>query len=224
MSGGLVNQVRGWGRGWKALVGVPGRVFGAGPLDGAAWSGDRWGRGRVFQRPPAFLTPPRPAFFLHSPPLSYVKLGQILSIRPDVLPPDVMVELARLQDKIKPFSSVEARAIIEADLGAPVDEIFSEFTAEPIAAASLAQVRVRMERGAWGGRGERASGEREAPGPLPMLTLSSSFLPQVYRARVRATGQEVAVKVQRPAALSTISKVCCCGMGGERERRERETG
>ena len=71
---------------------------------------------------------------------SYVKLGQILSIRPDVLPPDVMVELARLQDKIKPFSSVEARAIIEADLGAPVDEIFSEFTAEPIAAASLAQV------------------------------------------------------------------------------------
>lgn len=71
---------------------------------------------------------------------SYVKLGQILSIRPDVLPPDVMVELARLQDKIKPFSTDEARAIIEADLGAPVDEIFSEFTAEPIAAASLAQV------------------------------------------------------------------------------------
>jgi hypothetical protein len=49
-------------------------------------------------------------------------------------------ELARLQDKIKPFPTVEARAIIEADLGAPVDEIFSEFTAEPIAAASLAQV------------------------------------------------------------------------------------
>ena len=59
-----------------------------------------------------------------------------------MLPPDVMVELARLQDKIKPFSTEEARAMIEADLGAPVDEIFSEFTVEPIAAASLAQVRM----------------------------------------------------------------------------------
>lgn len=82
----------------------------------------------------------------------YVKLGQILSIRPDVLPPDVMAELARLQDKIKPFSTAEARAIIEADLGAPIDEIFSEFTEQPIAAASLAQVRGVGRRGRGGRR------------------------------------------------------------------------
>jgi predicted unusual protein kinase regulating ubiquinone biosynthesis (AarF/ABC1/UbiB family) len=58
-----------------------------------------------------------------------------------VLPPDVMDELARLQDKIKSFSTVEARAIIEADLGQPIDVLFSEFSEAPIAAASLAQVR-----------------------------------------------------------------------------------
>ena len=52
-----------------------------------------------------------------------------------------MDELARLQDNIKNFSTVDARAMIEADLGAPIEELFSEFSAEPIAAASLAQVR-----------------------------------------------------------------------------------
>ena len=51
-----------------------------------------------------------------------------------------MDELARLQDNIKNFSTVEARAMIEADLGAPIEELFSEFSAQPIAAASLAQV------------------------------------------------------------------------------------
>lgn len=51
-----------------------------------------------------------------------------------------MDELARLQDKIKSFSTTEARAIIEADLGQPIDALFSEFSEAPIAAASLAQV------------------------------------------------------------------------------------
>lgn len=59
---------------------------------------------------------------------------------PDVLPPAVMAELARVQDKIAPFSTAEARAVVERELGAPVDELFSEFGAEPVGAASLAQV------------------------------------------------------------------------------------
>ena len=63
-----------------------------------------------------------------------------MSIRPDVLPPPVMKELAKLQDRIEPFSTDEARAMIEADLGSPIDTIFSEFSIKPIAAASLAQV------------------------------------------------------------------------------------
>lgn len=83
------------------------------------------------------------------------------------------VKLSRLslslciQDSIEPFSTEEAHAIVEEDLGAPVKELFSEFSAEPIGAASLAQV---------------------------------------YRARLATTGEEVAVKVQRPSALATISK------------------
>ena len=57
-----------------------------------------------------------------------------------MLPPAVMDELARLQDKMTTFSTREARAMVEADLGMPLDTLFSEFSEEPVAAASLAQV------------------------------------------------------------------------------------
>lgn len=96
----------------------------------------------------------------------FIKLGQALSIRPDILSPRSMVELQKLCDKVPSYDSKIAFATIERELGRPVDEIFSEITDEPVAAASLGQV---------------------------------------YRAKLRATGETVAVKVQRPQVLETVS-------------------
>ncbi len=66
------------------------------------------------------------------------------SRRPDVLPPAIMGELARLQDRIAPFDTSEARQVVEAELRRPIDEVFSEFSTMPVAAASLAQARLRV--------------------------------------------------------------------------------
>ncbi|SBT19247.1 putative protein kinase UbiB [Marinomonas gallaica] len=70
----------------------------------------------------------------------FVKFGQILSTRRDLLPDDVADELARLQDRVPPFSGDLAVAIIEKDLNAKIDDIFDEFDRTPLASASIAQV------------------------------------------------------------------------------------
>lgn len=71
---------------------------------------------------------------------AFVKFGQLLSLREDLLPPEVTAELAKLQDRLAPFPAAEARAAIEAELGAPLERSFASFDPEPIAAASIAQV------------------------------------------------------------------------------------
>jgi predicted unusual protein kinase regulating ubiquinone biosynthesis (AarF/ABC1/UbiB family) len=96
---------------------------------------------------------------------TFIKVGQALGTRADLLPLEYVKELATLQDQVPAFPTAEAFAIIEADLGQTLHESYAEIDAEPIAAASLGQV---------------------------------------YRARLH-TGQEVAVKVQRPNLHSTIS-------------------
>jgi len=70
----------------------------------------------------------------------YVKFGQILSTRRDLLPSDIADELALLQDRVPPFPGEEARDIIEKALGKPVDEVFASFDTTPLASASIAQV------------------------------------------------------------------------------------
>jgi aarF domain-containing kinase len=96
----------------------------------------------------------------------FIKLGQALSIRPDILSPRAMVELQRLCDKVPSFDSGVAMRMVEEEYGCPPEEIFSELTAEPVAAASLGQV---------------------------------------YKGTLRSTGEIVALKVQRPFVLETVS-------------------
>ncbi|OOZ39645.1 ubiquinone biosynthesis regulatory protein kinase UbiB [Solemya pervernicosa gill symbiont] len=70
----------------------------------------------------------------------FVKFGQILSTRRDLLPDDIADELAKLQDRVPPFHGGDARRIVEKAYGKPVEQIFKQFSEEPLASASIAQV------------------------------------------------------------------------------------
>ena len=96
---------------------------------------------------------------------AFIKVGQALSTRPDLVPPVYLEELTRLQDQLPPFDNAIAFQFIEEELGGHPSEIYAELTAQPIAAASLGQV---------------------------------------YRGRLK-TGEEVAVKVQRPGLAQLIA-------------------
>ncbi|MEB3331211.1 MAG: AarF/ABC1/UbiB kinase family protein [Synechococcaceae cyanobacterium] len=97
---------------------------------------------------------------------AFIKAGQALSTRPDIIPPALLEELSQLQDQLPGFDSSLAMACIEEDLGAPVDTVFASLEREPISAASLGQVH----------RGVLHSGERVAvkvqrPGLREQITL-----------------------------------------------------
>ena len=70
----------------------------------------------------------------------FIKFGQLLSTRTDLLSINVAKELQKLTDQCKPFSSNESRKIIESELGGPIEDFFKDFDESPFAAASLAQV------------------------------------------------------------------------------------
>ena len=71
---------------------------------------------------------------------TFIKFGQVMSNRADLVPMELLVELEKLQDSVPPFSEEEATNIIEKELGKPVNEIFKKFSHSPVAAASIAQV------------------------------------------------------------------------------------
>ena len=79
---------------------------------------------------------------------TFIKVGQIMSTRPDLLPPHVIAALSRLQDDVGPFPFAQVQRTIEEDLGRPLTELFAEFSPQPIASASVAQVhRARLPSG-----------------------------------------------------------------------------
>ncbi|MEA5475739.1 AarF/ABC1/UbiB kinase family protein [Synechococcus sp. CCY9201] len=80
----------------------------------------------------------------------FIKVGQALSTRPDLVRRDWLEQLTQLQDNLPPFDHETALALIEAELGAPVEQLFEEFPHYPMAAASLGQVyRARLADGHW---------------------------------------------------------------------------
>jgi ubiquinone biosynthesis protein len=71
---------------------------------------------------------------------TFVKFGQLLSMRPDILPPDIISELRGLQDDVRPFPFEQVEQVIEAQLGLTLERLFLEFDQAPLAAASIGQV------------------------------------------------------------------------------------
>ncbi|GHE46067.1 putative protein kinase UbiB [Camelimonas fluminis] len=115
---------------------------------------------------------------------NWVKLGQFMATRPDVVGVRIARELERLQDRMPPFPTAEARAIVAQSLGRPFGEMFAEFS-EPVGAASIAQVH--MARLAPDARRQAGEAGDNAPGEMPETAL-------------------VAVKVLRPGVRGRFQR------------------
>ena len=106
----------------------------------------------------------------------FVKFGQVLSTRRDLIPADIANELALLQDRVPPFPSAQAAACIEAALGAPPDKLFAQFDVDPVASASIAQVHFAVLHD-----GREVAVKVLRPGMLDIIEKDLSLLKVVAR-------------------------------------------
>src|SRR5438045_1355422 len=115
---------------------------------------------------------------------TFVKFGQLLSTRPDVLPPDIIAELRGLQDDVRPFPFADVEKVVEEDLGLSVGQLFTEFDERPVAAGAIGQVhRPTLPNG------ERVAVKVKRPGAPRQIEADVALLYQAARIakeRVRA--------------------------------------
>ena len=129
----------------------------------------------------------------------FVKFGQMLSTRRDLLPHDIADELAKLQDQVPPFPGAEARAIVEKSLGKPVTELFQEFNETPLASASIAQVhaaRLKDNREVVV-KVLRPGVERVIRGDLDLLYLIAGLAERYWREARRLRPREVVAEYEQ---------------------------
>jgi ubiquinone biosynthesis protein len=115
---------------------------------------------------------------------TFVKFGQLLSTRPDVLPPDIINELRGLQDDVRPFPIADVEKVIEEDLGLTIGQLFAEFDEKPIAAASIGQVHRAMLP-----NGKQVAVKVQRPGAPRQIEADVALLYQaakIAKERVRA--------------------------------------
>jgi predicted unusual protein kinase regulating ubiquinone biosynthesis (AarF/ABC1/UbiB family) len=105
---------------------------------------------------------------------TFIKVGQLLSTRADILPTESVEELSKLQDKVPAFNAAKAKQIIESELGKPIDEMFSYFDPVPLAAASLGQVHKAQLH-----TGEEIVVKVQRPGLLKLFAIDLGILKSI---------------------------------------------
>jgi len=134
----------------------------------------RFGLIAVTRRRELFAHQIREAFEELGP--AFIKLGQLISIRPDMFPPQYVFEMENLRDAVSPTPFAQVKPVIEADFGRPLEELFASFDEDPIGSASIAQVY--------------------------RATLATDYRPVI--GEVLPAGADLAIKVIRPGSEATI--------------------